>query len=164
MTSRVIVVLPTVRVSTAPTIPPASPIAPELEDEKTEAESKADAKKGEGEHGEGKEAKEGSSDEKARAAKTPVKPTKVDLEGIQTRIVALPLPASVYEALAAGLKGSVYFVERPVSGQVGDRGGSLSRWTPEDRKTEKLAEHVVGFELSANGEKMLSVVDLAKGY
>ena len=32
---------------------------------------------------------------------------------------------------------------------------TLSRWTPEDRKTEKLAEHVEAFELSANGEKML---------
>jgi len=133
-----------------------SPIAPELEDEKSEAEAKAEAKKGEGEHGgESKDAKDGSSDEKAHPAKTPVKPVKVDLEGIQSRIVALPLPASAYEALAAGQKGSVYFVERPVSGRFGDRGGSLSRWTPEDRKTEKLAEHVVGFELSANGEKML---------
>jgi tricorn protease len=130
-----------------------SPTAPELEDEKTEAEAHADAKKGEGEHG--GEGKDAGGDEKAHAAKAPVKPIKVDLEGIQSRIVVLPMPASVYESLAAGLKGSVYFVERPVSGRFGDRGGTLSRWTPEDRKTEKLAEHVVGFELSANGEKML---------
>ena len=133
----------------------ASPIAPELEDEKPESESKSDAKKGEGEHSEGKDAKEANSDEKKSPGKAPVKPAKVDLEGIQSRIVALPMPAAVYETLAAGLKGSVYFLERPASGRFGDRGATLSRWTPEDRKTEKLAEHVIAFELSANGEKML---------
>jgi tricorn protease len=132
-----------------------SPIAPELEDEKSEAEGKAEAKKGEGEKGDNKDAKESSGDEKTHAAKAPVKPVKVDLEGIQLRIVALPLPATFYESLSAGLKGSVYFVDRPVSGRFEDRGGTLSRWNPEDRKTEKLAEHVVGFELSASGEKML---------
>ena len=133
----------------------ASPIAPELEDEKPESESKSDAKKGEDERSEGKDAKEANSDEKKSPSKAPTKPIKVDLDGIQSRIVALPMPASVYETVAAGLKGSVYFLERPVSGRFGERGATLSRWTPEDRKTEKLAEHVVAFELSANGEKML---------
>ena len=69
--------------------------------------------------------------------------------------MALPLPASVYESVTGGLKGSIYFTERPASGRFADRGATLSRWTPEERKTEKLAEHVEKFELSANGEKML---------
>ncbi len=84
-----------------------------------------------------------------------MKPTKVDLQGIESRIVALPLPAAVYTGLAAGLKGSIYFLEIPESGRFGERGATLSRWTLEERKTEKLAEHVESFELSANGEKML---------
>jgi tricorn protease len=130
----------------------ASPLAPELEDEKTEAEIKADAKKGEGD---AKDAKDSTGDEKAHAAKGPVKPIKVDLDGIQLRTVAMPMPTGVYEGLAAGLKGSVYFLERPGSGRLAERGMTLNRWTPEDRKTEKLAEHVESFELSANGEKML---------
>ncbi len=67
----------------------------------------------------------------------------------------LPLPASVYTGIASGLKGSFYFLEIPASGRFVDRGAILNRWTPEDRKTEKLAEHVEHFELSANGEKML---------
>ena len=57
--------------------------------------------------------------------------------------------------LRRGLKGSVYFTEIAASSRFGDRGATLSRWTPEERKTEKLAEHVEAFELSANGEKML---------
>jgi tricorn protease len=128
----------------------ASPIAPELEDEKP-AEKEADGKKGsEGD-------KDKAEDEKAHAAKSAaVKPVKVDLQGIEARIVALPLPAAVYRGIAAGLKGTVYFLEIPQSGRSGgDAMATLSRWTQEDRKTEKLAENVESFQLSANGEKML---------
>ena len=133
----------------------ASPVAPELEDEKAAAEEKTEPKKeAAGEKGEAKETA-GNADEKAGAKAPAVKPVKVDLDGIQSRIVALPLAASLYTRIAAGLKGSVYFLEGVDSGRFGDRGATLSRWTPEDRKTEKLAEHVERFALSANGEKML---------
>jgi len=143
----------------------ASPIAPEMDDEKApsadkgpstekaSAEDKADEKKSDGDQKPG-EKKEGNGDEKA-PPKPLSKPIKVDLTGVEQRIVALPLPASVYTGLAGGLKGSVYFTERSLSGRFGDRGETLSRWTPEDRKTEKLAEHVEHFELTVNGEKML---------
>jgi tricorn protease len=129
----------------------ASPIAPEMDDEKAPSEEKAEGKKVDDKGG---DAKEASGDEKAHAKPAP-KPVKVDLDGIEKRIVALPLPTGVYESVTGGLKGSIYFTERPESGRFGDRGATLSRWTPEDRKTEKLAEHVEKFELSANGEKML---------
>jgi tricorn protease len=141
----------------------ASPIAPELEDEKTPAEEKAAEKKDSGDKKDTAEKKEGSEksadtkeggDEKAHAKPAP-KPMKVDLDGIEKRIVAMPMPASVYTGIIGGLKGSLYFTEIPQSGRFGERGATLSRWTPEERKTEKLAEHVEGFELSANGEKML---------
>ena len=130
----------------------ASPIAPELEDEKPA--EKEEAKKEEGKK-EGTEAKESKGDEKAAAKPATVKPVKVDLQGIESRIVALPLPPTAYAGLAAGLKGSIYFLEIPASGRFGNGGATLSRWTLEDKKTEKLAEHVEHFELSANGEKML---------
>ena len=84
----------------------ASPIAPELDDEKPA--DKDEAKKEEGKK-DGGEAKEGNGDEKAGAKPAPLKPIKVDLQGIETRIVALPLPPGVYTGLAAGLKGSIYF-------------------------------------------------------
>ncbi|HWG18899.1 MAG TPA: PDZ domain-containing protein [Terracidiphilus sp.] len=128
----------------------ASPTAPELEDEKAAPEGQPEAKKGEG-----GEAKEASGDEKAHGPRPPAKPVKIDLEGIQSRTVAMPFPTAVYEGVFGGLKGSVYFLERAGSGRFAERGATLSRWTPEDRKTEKLAEHVQAFELSANGEKML---------
>ncbi len=127
----------------------ASPVAPELDDEKATGKSKddepakpeADAKPG---------------DEKAshKPAATP-KPVKIDLAGIETRIVALPLPIGVYSDLQTGLKGSLYFREQPRSGRFGERESVLNRWNPEDKKTERLAERVESFQLTADGEKML---------
>jgi tricorn protease len=134
----------------------ASPIAPELEDEKGPDEAKKDeAKKDDAKNGESGAKDNTKADEKTQAAKAPVKPVKIDVDGIQARTIALPLPAAVYEGVWAGLKGSIYFVERPASGRFAEGGATLSRWTQEDRKTEKLAENVESFELSANGEKML---------
>lgn len=138
----------------------ASPIAPEMDDEKNPSDEKGkDADKAADKKAEGDQkpadAKEGSGDEKPHAKPAPPKPVKVDLAGIEKRIVALPLPASVYTGVSGGLKGSVYFTERSLSGRFADRGETLNRWTPEERKTEKLAENVEHFELTANGEKML---------
>lgn len=135
----------------------ASPVAPEMEDEKLPTEEKTREKKGDGDQRLAEslaESKDGNADEKARP-KIVTKPVKVDLEGIEKRIVALPLSASVYTSLAVGLKGSIYFTERALSGRFDDPLATLSRWTTDDRKTEKLAEHVESFALSANGEKLL---------
>jgi tricorn protease len=143
-----------------------SPVAPELGDEKVpEPEAKKDdagKKTDAGKTGEKPEeqAAEKTADEKsAGKPSAPPKPTKVDLDGIMNRIVAMPFPDSDYVGLRTGLKGSVYILERPQSGRFAGRGATLSRWTQEDRKTEKLAEHVVGFELSADGKKMLLALD-----
>ncbi len=149
----------------------ASPLAPELEDEKSAEEKKADAKKDSDEGGdksaEKKEEKKDdksedkpdskSGDEKGKDAKAakPVKPTKIDLAGIMERTVALPLPPADYLKLETGKKGSLYFLEIPSAARFGGGAATLSRWTVEERKTEKLAEHVESFELSADGEKML---------
>ena len=134
----------------------ASPIAPQLDDEKTPAEAKAnDAEKKDEAKDEGKDAVKEGDDKGKPATKAAPKPVKIDLAGIENRIVALPLPSAVYSGLATGLKGSLYFLTLPRSGRFGEPSATLSRWTLEDRKTEKLAEHVEQFELSANGEKML---------
>ena len=154
----------------------ASPIAPELDDEKSAAEKKNEAKK----DSDGSSAAEKSSDkkdekkeagkpedqqaktndekEKPASEEKPPKPIKVDLGGIETRIVALPLPAGDYQQLATGKKGTIYFLQNIEP--VGAAGGAptLSRWVLEDRKTEKLADRVESFEISADGEKMLLAI------
>jgi tricorn protease len=153
----------------------ASPIAPELEDEKPAGEARdKDAKDKEAKDKDSKEKdaaqwkeeKAGKdADEKAGSSKPPAppKPVKVDLAGIESRIVALPLPASNYLGLSAGLKGSLYLLSQPQSGRFAEGGPTLTRWTLEERKTEKLAEHVRSFQLSADGKKMLLALGSAAG-
>ena len=151
----------------------ASPLAPELEDEKVGGDAKAEGKEGDNPEGDEK-AKDAAKDEKdagkdaandsgkdsaKRDAKAkpaaPPKPVKIDLAGIESRIVAMPFPASVYLALATGPKGSLYLLDQPQSGRFAEAGATLTRWTLEDRKPEKLADRVENFELTADGKKML---------
>ena len=86
----------------------ASPIAPEMDDEKAPADREDGRRKGGEKKSDGDQkpadAKEGSGDEKAHAKPAP-KPVKVDLDGIEKRIVALPLPASVYTERGCGAEG-----------------------------------------------------------
>jgi tricorn protease len=161
----------------------ASPLAPELDDEKAPGAKANKAKEGEDsatidEAGAatrvaGKSATAGAAPAAPAtpgaataaaiaAAAAAAKLTKVDLNGIETRAVALPLPSAPYLALAAGTHGSLYFLVRSEFGRPDDRTATLSRWTLEDRKTEKLAERIEHFELSADGEKMLLAVSNRK--
>ena len=131
----------------------ASPLAPESEDEKVPAIKPAKPKDDE----------DSAPDEETHkpAAPSPL-PTKVDLNGIATRAVALPLPAAAYVSLDAGKNGSLYFLVRSDPGRYDDRAATLSRWSLEDRKTEKLADRIEHVELSADGEKMLIAVSNRK--
>jgi tricorn protease len=161
----------------------ASPVAPELDDEKAPGAKPNKAKESDESAGTdeagpvkrvaGKSATAGAAPTApappaaataaaTAAAAAAAKLTKVDLNGIETRAVALPLPSAAYLALAAGTHGSLYFLVRSELGRAEDRAATLSRWTLEDRKTEKLAERIEHFELSADGEKMLLAVSNRK--
>jgi len=102
------------------------------------------------------EVKEGEKARPAAAkAPTPPKPAKIDLAGIENRIVALPLPAGDYLELVAGKPGTLYFRQAAGGNRFAERTATLSRFVFDTRKTEKLAERVASFDLSADGEKML---------
>jgi len=149
----------------------ASPVAPDLEDEKVPGaksakpkdadESAPAADSGAVKTAGDKPTTAGAAPPAAPAA-VPAKPTKIDLSGIGSRVVALPLPTAAYVGLTAGTHGSLYFLVRADLGRYDDRTATLSRWTLEDRKTEKLAERIENFELSADGEKMLLAVSNRK--
>lgn len=126
----------------------ASPLAPESDEEKG-SEAKEDESKP---SGEGK-AKEGNS---STTAEAPPKPVRIDFDKLIQRTIPLPIPARPIQRLAAGKTGVIYLVEagRNVPGGP-DRGGTLSKFELKTRKIEKLADGVTGFDLSANGEKML---------
>jgi tricorn protease len=140
-----------------------SPVAPELNDERPPGQKPAKPKEAGETAGPEDEpqriAAPAGTRQQTRAAtpRAPAAPgivVKVDLAGIGSRVVPMPLPSAAYVGLAAGPHG-LYFAVRTDAGRHEDRTATLSRWIPEDRKIEKLAERIEGYELSADGEKML---------
>ena len=110
-----------------------SPVAPESDEEKPKtAEAKPDSKK----------------DEAAS------KPVRIDLAGMDHRVVSLPIPARDYTGLAAGKPGLIYVTESLPEPAPGG-GDILSKFDLKTRKVERMAEGVTQFDLSADGEKML---------
>lgn len=115
-----------------------SPLTPESDEEKIQ-DPKADAPKG------------------PPGKPEPVTVT-VDLDRIGQRIVALPLPARDYQGIQTGKAGTFFLLENvPASGtsRTPQAGVSVHRFDMDKRKAEKILDGVTGFDVSANGEKML---------
>jgi tricorn protease len=143
----------------------ASPLAPESDEEKGTTDKK---ESGAGSRESG--AKEGSqgvkesgsqegekkaetADKKPEAEKKP-EPVKIDFEGIDQRIIALPIPARNYEGMDAGKTG-ILFVREVVQTPGAPPSSTEYKFDLKTRKTEKLIEGIGVFEVSRNGEKML---------
>jgi tricorn protease len=77
--------------------------------------------------------------------------TKVDLAGIDQRILALPVPERDYSALSAGAEGRVFYLES-VPNQPGFL---LHRYDPKERKAEDFLSGVTGYAASHDGKKLL---------
>ena len=136
-----------------------SPLSPESDEEKLpdEKDAKKDAAKDEKD-------KKGKKDEGKEGEKKEEKPepVKVDLEGLDQRILALPIPSRDYVGLRAGKAGRLFVLERPVSGP-GDPGGppryTVHSFDLEKRKAEEATSGVSDFLVSADGEKALLAQD-----
>ena len=104
--------------------------------------------------------KDGEKDKDADKKKEEPKPTAIDLEGIESRVVALPIPAGNLSNLAAGEEGKIYYVRRVgmIPGKSGDAFAgtpSLVRFDLKPREEETLAEKVDRFRLSGDRKKLL---------
>ncbi|MDQ6827838.1 MAG: peptidase S41, partial [Gemmatimonadota bacterium] len=75
--------------------------------------------------------------------------TRVDFDGIEFRILALPIAASELFSLQAGEAGQVYYLRNV------DNRGSLHHYDLAKRKDETLAPEINNFILSADGKKLL---------
>jgi tricorn protease len=133
-----------------------SPLAPESDEEKG-----PDAP--DGPPGAAPDPKEAGKDKGPRAGpdkgakkKEPVK-VRIDLEGIDQRILALPIPAHNYTALRAGKAGVLFLLESPAVPRPGvpPGGSTLHKFDLDKRKLDKWAEGVITFDVSHNGEKIL---------
>ncbi len=120
-----------------------------------EAEAKApDSAKGETKGAAGKE-------DPSKEEKKP-QPVEIDLEGIEDRIVALPVPEGIYGRVL-GAKGRVFFTSFPVEGSL-EMGwatsgeppakGTLSAYNFDEEKVEVVTERVSDFALSMDAKVM----------
>jgi tricorn protease len=119
-------------------------------------EPKDQAKKG----AEGKaEATTKSAEKKDDAAAKPAKPVVIDLEGITSRIVPLPVEAGLVSRLVSGNEGQIYYsrtsASRPSRGEDGRGKSSLRRFDLKTREEETLAEGIDDFRISADHKKIL---------
>src|SRR5439155_24211243 len=113
-----------------------SPLAKESDEEKAAPEKPADDEK-----------PKSGKDDKPKTAKDDKpkdKPVSVaiDFDGIENRILALPVPPGDYSSLRAGAAGHIYYLERipapPRAG--GPRGATLQRSDLAKRKTEAVLQ------------------------
>ncbi|MBC7624239.1 MAG: PD40 domain-containing protein [Aeromicrobium sp.] len=105
------------------------------------------------------------SDTKDSTASTPAKPPKpvrIDFDGIQNRIVALPVAERNYSNLQVAADGSLFYLdnrqpgtsaEPPDAESGGD--GELIRFSFEERKPKAIKQGLQSFSISADGKKML---------
>ena len=108
--------------------------------ESADGSDASDASEGGGEEAEDSEGSE----------ETP-KESSIDLEGLDQRILALPLPAGRYGSLAGAHGGKLLYVERPRSG-----GSKLVSFDFDSRKSKTVSEGVGGFTVSADGKWILA--------
>ena len=132
-----------------------SPLAPESDEEKGAATGDEGGR-------DEKDSKDGKDEEKkddGEAKKEETPKVVVDVEGIDQRTLALPVPARHWVGLVAGKAGQVFLLEAEPGAVVGFGGESLilHRFDLEKRETTKLAEGLaLPFAVSHDGEKMLA--------
>jgi tricorn protease len=93
----------------------------------------------------------GAKPDSAKPARDSTPVTKVDLTGIDQRILALPVPARDYLALAAAADGRLFYLERIPT----DEALILHRFSLKDRKAEDFLQGVSGYWVSHDGKKLL---------
>jgi len=129
-----------------------SPLAPKndavavKDDKKDEAAPKDDKKK---------KGKDDEKDDDKEEKDEKVKPVEIDLDGLESRMVILPIEPGNYGNLLA-VKGKVIYQQFPNTGSA-DKGRPIKFFDLEDRKEKTIVENAGGFELSADGKKILLV-------
>jgi tricorn protease len=113
----------------------ASPLAPESDEEKS-----------------------GDKESKNSESRSQNSEFRIDLAGIDQRILALPIPARDYISLDAGKTGVLFLTEKvqnPSAPPEERETAALYKFELKTRKTDKLLENLRNFGLSGDGEKML---------
>ncbi len=146
-----------------------SPLAPKAGDEDGKKDEKKDeAKKDDGKKADAKkdDKKDDKKDEKKDEKKAdPVKPIKVDLEGLADRVVALPVAERNYDSLSVASDGALYYLQHPQPGASNEppqaerrATAELWRFDFEERKPKLLRTGIADYSLSEDHKKLLLTV------
>ncbi|RTL20633.1 MAG: peptidase S41 [Burkholderiales bacterium] len=125
-----------------------SPLAPRPGDEEARKPGKAE---------------DGKDERKAGDAKPePVKPVKIDFDGLADRVVALPVGERNYDNVTVAADGALFYLQRPQPGAVHDGAdpeapvvADLWRFDFEERKPKLLRGEVTDYSLSGDRKKLL---------
>lgn len=122
-----------------------SPFAKESDEEEAKKEEDKSAAK------EDDKGKKGKKDETKDEKKS--ESLKIDFEGIENRIVDLPIKAGNYNSLGMGKEGELLYIERPYDYRSP---GTLKKYDIKKRKESDVTE-MDGYVLSTDGKKMLYI-------
>ena len=80
----------------------------------------------------------------------------IDFEGLNNRIISLPIPAKNYFSLQTGDEGQIFYLEAPAKsrGPFGED-VKLLRFDMKKRKSEEILSGINGYELTADKKKIL---------
>ena len=136
---------------------PFAPLSDEVkgdDDKKDAKDEKKDDKKADKKDGD-KDAK----DEKDKKDE-PKPPTKIDFEGLASRVARVPIDGEDYSGLSA-TKGYLIYVKSsaPFNGRTPERKPQLRVYDLEKRKETTLVEDINGYAISRDGKKVLVVSD-----
>ncbi|MGB9283848.1 MAG: PDZ domain-containing protein [Candidatus Sulfotelmatobacter sp.] len=144
---------PDVLLTPTPGTQPSSQKPPETPMKKPKTPTTA---KPEAETAEQKTAAEAEKEQKP-GTRPALKNFRIDLDGIQDRIVALPIPPGNLQTLAAA-KGVIFYVSAPVQGLSGPLPGeppAIHAYDLKDRKDHIFLEGADQYALSFDGKKIL---------
>ncbi|MBN1224662.1 MAG: PD40 domain-containing protein [Candidatus Aminicenantes bacterium] len=124
-----------------------SPLAKESDEEKVAEEKKEEPKKDEAKAG-----KEEKPEKKEEGV-------AIDIEGIDLRILSLPVAPGPYDNLQAGDEGQIFYLEFPILGMAlalqGPPSAKLNKFDLKTKKSETIAEGIMDYKISADGKKLL---------
>jgi len=153
-----------------------SPLAPESDEEKPKDAKSADDKSNGGDKNQSKEQEKqkdkdkkdkSKADDKADSDKDKDKDkdkkdkpvvVKIDFDGIDQRILSLPIPAKNYADLLPGKSGILFLAEAPqvvTEEDFPNLNQTIQKFDLSKRKVDKLMDEVNDFTVSFDGEKIL---------
>lgn len=124
-----------------------NPLARESDEVEIKEEESTEDKKDEADDASDEKEDGDETEEKEEAAKL-----QIDFDGLDQRIIALPVSAADHRNLQAGNAGEIFYIRSDDSGS-----SSLETFSLKDRESTTMMEGCNGFQLTADRKKLLYV-------